>query len=390
MGYKETEVGSIPVDWRTRTIAQVAPLQRGFDLPSNRLQDGIVPVVYSNGIKNHHSKSMVKGPGVVTGRSGTLGAIHYIEQDYWPHNTALWVTKFNRNYPLFVYYLFKSIGFNRFASGSGVPTLNRNDAHSFSVGLPSNPAEQEAIAEALSDADAYIESLEQLIAKKRLIKQGVMQELLSGKSRVPEFSMSEKWISQELQSFSAFITKGSTPTTYGFSWQNSGILFLRSECVSPKGLDLSQSMYISEEAHASLHRSWIRNGDILMTITGNVGRVVLLQDLDEANMNQHIARIRINSEEVNSDFIYYMLSQASYRAMYNSITTGQAYPQISLKQVRETVVTIPSSRSEQDAIATVLLDLDSEIQLLEKKLSKVRLVKTGMMQELLTGRIRLV
>src|SRR3989344_3027551 len=187
-GYKQTEVGLIPVDWDIRSIAQIAPLQRGFDLPTTQIKDGPYPVVDSNGVMNYHATAMAHGPGVVTGRSGPLGKVHYVDADYWPHNTSLWVTRFNGNVPRFVYYLYTGIGFVRFASGSGVPTLNRNDAHAFRVPLPPTKAEQQAIAAALSDADALIEALEQLIAKKRHLKQGTMQELLTGKKRLPWFS----------------------------------------------------------------------------------------------------------------------------------------------------------------------------------------------------------
>src|SRR2546428_7351796 len=198
------------------------------------------------------------------------------------------------------------------------------------------------------------------------------------------------WKSTPLQQVSAFITKGSTPTTYGFAWQPEGILFLRSECVSERGLDLSQSMFISGEAHQVLRRSEVRAGDILMTITGNVGRVVHLQEgFGEANINQHIARIRIVHEEVAAPFVLHILSQPVVRRYYNLITTGQAYPQISLTQVRETEVPMPSL-AEQAAIATILTDMDAEIAALEKKLAKARQIKQGMMQELLTGRTRLI
>ena len=83
--------------WEQRKLGEVAPLQRGFDLPVNQMMPGPYPVVMSNGIGGWHSKYMVKGPGVVTGRSGTIGSLHYIEQNFWPHNTSLWVTSFNGN-----------------------------------------------------------------------------------------------------------------------------------------------------------------------------------------------------------------------------------------------------------------------------------------------------
>ncbi len=183
-GYKQSELGEIPEDWEVKKIGDIAPLQRGFDLPSSNRVDGKYPVVYSNGIVNTHCDFQVKGPGVVTGRSGTLGKVHYVEDDYWPHNTSLWVTKFYRTVPKFIYFIFKYIGFERFASGSGVPTLNRNDAHSFKVAVPSTEQEQTAIATILSDMDEEIQALQQRLAKTRQIKQGMMQELLTGRTRL--------------------------------------------------------------------------------------------------------------------------------------------------------------------------------------------------------------
>ena len=117
---------------------------------------GPYPVVMSNGIGGWHSKYMVKGPGVVTGRSGTIGSLHYIEQNFWPHNTSLWVTSFNGNEPRFIYWLYASIGLERFGSGSGVPTLNRNDVHDLRVGFPCDVAEQRRIGTFFSRLDSLI------------------------------------------------------------------------------------------------------------------------------------------------------------------------------------------------------------------------------------------
>ena len=111
---------------------------------------------------------MVKSPGVVTGRSGTIGKVHFVEEDYWPHNTSLWVTSFCGNDPKFIYYLYTHIDLSRLHSGSGVPTLNRNDVHQHMVACPP-PDEQRDIAEALSDVDGLLRALETLIAKKRAI-----------------------------------------------------------------------------------------------------------------------------------------------------------------------------------------------------------------------------
>jgi type I restriction enzyme S subunit len=201
--------------------------------------------------------------------------------------------------------------------------------------------------------------------------------------------MPEDWIGRTLESMSAFITKGSTPTTYGYKWEQSGILFLRSECVSEKGLDLTQSMFISPAAHASLQRSEVCDGDILVTITGNVGRAVYLENIGHANLNQHIARVRIKSDQAESKYVYHYLSQPSVRRHFNTITTGQAYPQISLKQVRDAVISLPPTKAEQEAIAEALSDADALIASLERLIAKKRQLKHGAMQELLTGRKRL-
>jgi type I restriction enzyme S subunit len=183
-GMKASELGEIPEDWEVVTIGEFSPLKRGFDLPNTQRVDGSYPVVYSNGIVNYHSTFMVKGPGVVTGRSGTMGKVHYVESDYWPHNTSLWVTSFTQSVPKYVYYLYTFIGFERFASGSGVPTLNRNDAHAFRIAVPNTKEEQAAIAGVLSAMDAEIAALEQRLGKVKSLKQGMMQELLTGRTRL--------------------------------------------------------------------------------------------------------------------------------------------------------------------------------------------------------------
>jgi type I restriction enzyme S subunit len=127
---------------------------------------------------------MVKGPGVVTGRSGTIGKVHFIEEDFWPHNTSLWVTSFKNNWPRFIFYLLTKLGLEKLGTGSGVPTLNRNDVHAQNVRIPPSTEEQTAIAAVLSDMDAEIAALEARRDKTRLLKPGMMQELLTGKTRL--------------------------------------------------------------------------------------------------------------------------------------------------------------------------------------------------------------
>lgn len=176
-------------EWKLKQLGDIAPLQRGFDLPNPQLKLGPFPVVYSNGVLNYHAAFQVLGPGVVTGRSGTIGKVSYVQQNFWPHNTSLWVTTFKGNDPKFVFFLFTRIGLERFATGSGVPTLNRNDVHAFKVSIPTSIEEQVVIATILSDMDAEIAALETKLTKTRSIKQGMMHNLLTGRIRLIDQTM---------------------------------------------------------------------------------------------------------------------------------------------------------------------------------------------------------
>ncbi|MCC8913936.1 restriction endonuclease subunit S [Xanthomonas euvesicatoria] len=165
-------------EWESKRLDSVAPLQRGFDLPSGELKYGTVPVVYSNGVRGYHKVGMARGPGLVTGRSGTIGNMHYIDGgDYWPHNTSLWVTTFKGHEPKFVYFLYAAIGLERFASGSGVPTLNRNDVHTFETRVPGSVAEQKRIADCLTSLDTQIIAESAQLTALKTHKQGLMQQL---------------------------------------------------------------------------------------------------------------------------------------------------------------------------------------------------------------------
>lgn len=187
-GYKQTEVGVIPEDWDVKSLGRFVALQRGHDLTERDRRPGEVPVMGSAGPNGFHDTALVHGPGVVLGRSGaSFGQAHYCKTGFWPHNTALYVTDFFGNDPLFAFYFVKGVDFSCHNSGGAQQSLNRNFIAPILVAAPKRK-EQEAIAEALSDADALIESLEQLLAKKRQIKQGAMQELLTGKKRLPGFT----------------------------------------------------------------------------------------------------------------------------------------------------------------------------------------------------------
>lgn len=143
-------------DWNDVTLGDTLTLQRGFDLAKDKRVKGHIPIVASNGIVDWHDEFKVKAPGVVIGRSGSIGGGQYIEEDFWPLNTTLWVKDFKGNNERFCYYLLLNIDFQMFNVGSGVPTLNRNHIHPLPIFLPPL-AEQKAIAHILGSLDDKIE-----------------------------------------------------------------------------------------------------------------------------------------------------------------------------------------------------------------------------------------
>lgn len=133
---KVTGRNLFPLDWEIGKLCDALILQRGFDLPVQDRRAGPVPVYAATGVVGTHDEARVKGPGVVTGRSGSLGTVLYVEEDFWPLNTTLWVKEFRRSTPLWAFYILNDLGLGNFNSGVAVPTLNRNDIHGLSVVLP--------------------------------------------------------------------------------------------------------------------------------------------------------------------------------------------------------------------------------------------------------------
>ena len=133
----DSPLGQIPEGWEVKRLDDYVTLQRGFDLPkAKRNNEGGVPIYAASGLTGYHDEIKAKGPGIVTGRSGTLGIVKLVLEDHWPLNTSLWVKKFENCTAHYAYYLLDSIGLERFNSGASVPTLNRNDVHGNPVIAP--------------------------------------------------------------------------------------------------------------------------------------------------------------------------------------------------------------------------------------------------------------
>lgn len=170
--------------WEEKTFDEVCVLQRGFDLPTHSRNIGKFPLVSSNGITDRIDVWKVKAPGVVTGRSGTIGNIHYIEEDFWPLNTALYIKDFHGNNPRCVYFFLKKFDLGKYSSGAGVPTLNRNNVHVVKVKFPKSLPEQRSIVAKLDALSAETKKLEaiyrQKLADLEELKKSVLQKAFEG------------------------------------------------------------------------------------------------------------------------------------------------------------------------------------------------------------------
>lgn len=180
--FKQSELGEIPEEWEIKNFIDFATLQRGFDLPKQSRTEGRHPLVSSNGVTDEISEYKVKAPGVVTGRSGTIGKVFYIDKDFWPLNTTLYIKNFHGNEEKFVCYAILHFDLNTYHTGTGVPTLNRNVVHSKKIAVP-QVDEQERIVAILGAIDKKLTAYEKNKSKFLKLKKGLMSDLLSGRVR---------------------------------------------------------------------------------------------------------------------------------------------------------------------------------------------------------------
>ena len=179
------EMGWVPEGWNQGVLEDLLVLQRGFDLPKAKRTDGIYPLMVASGQDGTHNEFKVSGPGITTGRSGKLGDVCLVLDDFWPLNTTLWVKEFRKSSPYHAYYLLKGLELERYNSGSAVPTLNRNHVHNISVVVPSSAV--------VARYDAKVEPLyrrqvmgDEQCARLAKLRNTLLPKLLSGELRIPD------------------------------------------------------------------------------------------------------------------------------------------------------------------------------------------------------------
>lgn len=387
--YKQTEVGIIPEDWeignmRTNstlkarigwqglTTSEYLKIGNFYLVTGTDFFDGKIKwetCHFVEEIRYTQDRNIqLRDNDILVTKDGTIGKVAFIDKLTLPAtlNSGIFVIrpKNNAYLPHFLYYILKSFYFDNFlnqlVAGSTIQHLYQKDFVTFNFVIPPL-AEQIAISTALSDVDALISSLETLIAKKRNIKQGAMQQLLQPK---------EDWEVKTLGELFD-ITAGGDLTKYDFSsYQNKKYKYpIYSNSISEKGLYGYSSIYSND-------------GDsITITARGTLGNANYRNQKFTA-----IGRLLVLNPKVNLNG-FFISEYINNKICFISESTG--VPQLTSPQLSKTEILIPNYE-EQTQIAQILSDMDSEIQALETKLEKYRNIKQGMMQNLLTGKIRLI
>ena len=261
-------------------------------------------------------------------------------------------------------------------ASTALPAIGSGELNSIAFPMPSSPDEQQAIAAALSDADGVVAGLERVIAKKRLIKQGAMQDLLTARRRLPGFS--GEWEVKQLGTFCR-LEMGGTPSRLNAAYWGKGHPWLTIADMQSKVITSSKEQ-VTEQGAALL--TPVKAGTLMMSFKLSIGRLAFAG----TDLFTNEAICSFNDLAEDADFLFYALSRTDFARYGKQAVKGYTLNKQSLKEVE---VFLPAKK-EQQSIAAVLSDMDAEIQTLESRLTKARAVKEGMMQNLLTGRVRLV
>jgi len=428
-GYKSSDASVIPRDWLSTNAAGIASRTRnaivggpfGSDLVSKDYVESGVPVIRGQNMgqknlagsfafvtreKARSLEANLAGPGdLVFTQRGTLGQVSLVPSAPFDRylvsqsQMKLTVDRETAN-PEFFYYVFSSPEQQEFIRRNtiqtGVPHINLGVLRVIPVQKPSL-AEQEAIAGALSDADALIESLEQLLAKKRHLKQGAMQELLAGKKRLPGFR--GKWAEKtlgELFSFSGgFTASRDQLSSDGHCYLHYGDIHGSKRTFVDVRADNQAIPKLNIPLRKVSPTSLLHDGDVVFVDASEddegTSRHVVIVNMEGIPFISGLHTIVAKSKMDELDPLYrrHCFQTRAVRAQFRFFSVGTKVSGISKTNIAKIVLPVPPA-AEQKAIATVLSDMDAEIDALEDRLAKARQIKQGMMQELLTGRIRLV
>ncbi len=405
-GYKQTEIGVIPENWEVSKVQHQAnvidslhstpsfsddgySMVRVTDIKTGNLSLNDALKVSKNVFDEFTRNYKPKRNDIVVSRVGSYGVSSFVETDEpfcMGQNTVVIDSKLP---PRFLYYVLNSTSIKQQIEGesygSGYKSLSLKNIKELSIPIPPKH-EQTAIAAALSDVDALMGELDKLIAKKRDIKQATMQQLLTGKKRLAGFS--GEWEVKKFKDVTDLITCGIAATPEYVNESN-GVPFLSSTNVKNGQISWSNFKFISKELHNQLYKNNPPlKGDILYSRVGTIGEAAIVDADFEFSI--YVSLTLIKTSVLNNEFLKQLLNSNTYKKLANNtVLMGGGVGNLNVNVVREFPISFPSIE-EQTAIATILSDMDAEINALQQKRDKTAQLKQGMMQELLTGRIRLI
>ena len=409
-GFKQTEVGVVPEDWDVLPFEEYYSfISYGFTNPMPTTESGIY-MVTAKDINNGKiqldtarftteeayraltAKSRPKKGDLLLTKDGALGRLALVDDTVICINQSVAIIRLNnRAAPEFLKTLLEAPAYqSRMLEDAGGTTIKHiyiTIVNKMPLAVPPTLAEQEAIAEALSDADALIEAVEQLLAKKRQVKQGAMSELLTGKRRLAGFS--GEWEVKPLDTIS-FVTSGKRlPLGKSLTDNETSHPYVRVTDMRMGTVELSDIKFVPDDVFPAIKQYRIYKEDIFISVAGTLGIVGKIpQELDGANLTENADRI--TNITCSRDYLLHFLMSSQIQNTIEAIQTVGAQPKLALTRIRKFDIPLPPTLAEQTAIAEILSNMDAEISALEEKLVKARQVKAGMMSVLLTGKIRLV
>lgn len=408
-GFKQSAAGLIPSDWSCLEINDVADILTGFPFPSTHYTTYGIRLLRGSNVKRGNiewseglvsywpevsgwiKKYLLKAGDIVIAMDGSLvGKSFAVLSRIDVPSLLVQRVACLRSRKVTQDYLGYWICSSRFTShcenkktNTAVPHISPQDISSFKIAVPSSQKEQERIAKTLGDIDALIDSLERLIEKKRLIKQGAMQDLLSGRKRLPGFS--GEWEFKRLGGVVDIDPENlGNQTSLGFTFKYISLENVREGVLRGN----AEHDFGSAPSRA---RKKLRKYDVLIgTVRPNLkSHYLFRKDEDDWVCSTGFCVLRCRQSVLCPEYIYNQFFADQINQQIYSLIAGSNYPAISSRDIGELEVLVPPYE-EQVAISSVITDMEGEISLLAGKLDQARQIKQGMMQELLTGRVRLV
>ena len=374
--------------WESMPLGEFVTLKRGYDLPSSLRVDGPVPVVSSSGVTGCHDVAKVKGPGVVTGRYGTLGEVFFIDEGFWPLNTALYVQDFQGNDPRFSAYFLQSILTNADSSKAAVPGVNRNDLHALTVRATRDLGEQRAIASILRTYDDLIENNRRRIL---LLEQGgrlIYQEWFvrlrfPGHTRATlEVGIPTGWTRKNISDVCDTIGGGTPSTKVPEYWDGDVTWVVPSDVTNNDCLVLLDSgRKITERGLRESSARVVPAGTILMTSRASVGFFALMDR--EVTTNQGFINIIPHDERLRMYLLFNLMNRV---AEIRGNAKGTTYPEISKGRFRGMDIVIPEATLLQEFSNTVS-DIIRQVRLLKHSTLRLSQARDLLLPRLMNGEI---